>query len=76
MWRSLEILVRSVFWLWIILTCLTTIFIAITSIGDLPNMLTMMAITLVIEIIIAYGLKWGEGYSGRQRTAGAEMEAA
>ena len=76
MWRSLEILLRSVFWLWVIFACLSTIFIAITSIGDLPNMLTMMAITLVIEIVIAYGLKWGEGYSGRQRAAEAEMEAA
>ena len=69
MWRSLETILRSIFWFWVVLACTSTLFIVISSAGDMRGMLMMLALTLAIQVIIAYGLKWGEKYSGRQRAA-------
>ena len=74
MWRSLEIILQSFFWIWIIFACVSTLFILISSVGDWPSMLIMLAITLAIQVIIAYGLKWGETYSKRQRAAEVATE--
>ena len=69
MWRALEMVLKSAFWLWMVFAGVTTLFILVTGAGDIKDMLIFLAIVLGIEMIILFGFRWGYRYSRRKLEA-------